>query len=116
MVLAEWDSTRSFGFLIILVAAVLLWFVLVFHVAKYAEGKGQSFVAFLALGLFTGPLISFIAALVVGRTGLTESSAAAPSSQVDTLDQLKKLGDLRDRGVLTASEFDAKKSELLSRS
>jgi hypothetical protein len=31
------------------------------------------------------------------------------------MDQLKKLGELRDAGVLTNQEFDAKKADLLSR-
>jgi hypothetical protein len=43
---------------------------------------------------------------------------AAPSTappQVDIIGQLKQLGELRDAGVLTPGEFDAKKAELLSR-
>ncbi len=42
-----------------------------------------------------------------GRAGV----APAP----DPIDQLRKLGELRDAGVLTASEFEAKKAELLAR-
>ena len=41
-------------------------------------------------------------------------AAAAPAAPV-AMDQLRKLGDLRDAGVLTPQEFDAKKSELLDR-
>ena len=33
----------------------------------------------------------------------------------DVINQLKRLGELRDAGVLTADEFDAKKAELLAR-
>ncbi|HUZ88198.1 MAG TPA: RDD family protein [Candidatus Acidoferrales bacterium] len=33
----------------------------------------------------------------------------------DLFEQLKKLGELRDAGVLTAEEFDAKKAEILAR-
>lgn len=40
-----------------------------------------------------------------------KQAAAAP----DILDQLTKLGALRDAGVLTEDEFSAKKAELLSR-
>ena len=42
-----------------------------------------------------------------------KSVAIEPPS--DVFDQLRKLGDLRDAGVLTASEFEAKKAELLGR-
>jgi hypothetical protein len=41
----------------------------------------------------------------------TPASAAAPAD--DALDKLKKLGELRDAGVLTDAEFEAKKAELL---
>jgi hypothetical protein len=35
--------------------------------------------------------------------------------QVDVMDQLAKLGQLRDAGVLTEEEFAAKKADLLGR-
>jgi hypothetical protein len=40
-----------------------------------------------------------------------QSKASGP----DPLDQLKKLGDLRDAGVVTQEEFQAKKAEILGR-
>lgn len=40
---------------------------------------------------------------------------AAPTAAPDPADQLRKLGELRDAGVLTADEFEAKKAELLAR-
>lgn len=39
----------------------------------------------------------------------------ASSPQTPTLDQIRKLGELRDAGILTEDEFDAKKKELLTR-
>ncbi len=49
----------------------------------------------------------------------TAPSAAAPGtvdvSQLDVMEQLKKLGELRDAGYLTPGEFDTKKTELLAR-
>ena len=41
--------------------------------------------------------------------------APAPPSGDDILEQVRKLGELRDMGILTQEEFDAKKAELLSR-
>ncbi|MEA2412442.1 MAG: Short C-terminal domain [Thermoleophilaceae bacterium] len=38
--------------------------------------------------------------------------SAAPAPR-DRLDQLEKLGDLRDRGILTPDEFEAQKRQLL---
>jgi hypothetical protein len=42
-------------------------------------------------------------------------SAPAPAGGADVFEQLRKLGDLRDAGIVTAAEFEAKKAELLAR-
>jgi hypothetical protein len=39
---------------------------------------------------------------------------AAASSPASTADQLTKLADLRDRGVISAEEFDREKAKILS--
>jgi hypothetical protein len=41
--------------------------------------------------------------------------AASPPPAADPIEQLKRLGELRDAGVLTPEEFDAKKADLLGR-
>ncbi len=56
-----------------------------------------------------------------GRLLLTASkrkhtpTEAPASPQLDPIEQLKKLGELRDAGVLTDEEFAAKKAEVLAR-
>ncbi len=60
---------------------------------------------------------------VRSRISVAESPAAAaapvpappPPSAPDVYDHLRKLGELRDAGVLSQEEFDAKKAELLGR-
>jgi hypothetical protein len=46
-------------------------------------------------------------------------AAPAPTPEVDTADEvadaLARLGDLRDKGIISPEEFDAKKTELLGR-
>lgn len=49
----------------------------------------------------------------IGSTASAETSAA--TSADDVFDQLRKLGDLRDAGIVTTEEFEAKKAELLAR-
>jgi hypothetical protein len=39
--------------------------------------------------------------------------AAAPAAEADYLDELERLGTLRDRGIITEEEFQAKKKQLL---
>ncbi len=48
---------------------------------------------------------------VLRREALKPSSASQP----DVLDQLRKLAELRDAGVISNDEFEAKKADLLSR-
>jgi uncharacterized membrane protein YdbT with pleckstrin-like domain len=46
-------------------------------------------------------------------TNTAPAAAAAPTASVP--EQLNQLADLRDRGVITAEEFEAKKAQLLDR-
>ena len=52
-------------------------------------------------------------AFVLTEGGLTPLGSPAPEPQPDVADQLSKLADLRDRGVLTDAEFQAQKRKLL---
>jgi hypothetical protein len=45
------------------------------------------------------------------RTYIQQAAAESPAS---TADQLSKLADLRDRGVITAEEFDREKAKVLA--
>ena len=49
------------------------------------------------------------------RNASTGSSAAPTASAESITDQIKKLGELRDAGLLTNDEFNTKKAELLAR-
>jgi hypothetical protein len=42
------------------------------------------------------------------------AQAAAPPSAADPIEQLKQLGELRDKGVLTEEEFAAQKAKILA--
>jgi len=46
---------------------------------------------------------------------LAGAQPIAPQPQTDPIEQLKRLAELRDAGVLTPEEFDSKKAELLAR-
>ena len=52
-------------------------------------------------------------AFVVTGAGVAPLGGAPAAQQTDVADQLTKLADLRDRGVLTAAEFEAQKQKLL---
>lgn len=43
------------------------------------------------------------------------AAAPAPAAGPDPMEQLRQLGSLRDTGILTTAEFEAKKAEILGR-
>jgi Short C-terminal domain len=54
--------------------------------------------------------------LIRNRTSAAQQAAAVPSSdQGDIPDQLRKLAELRDAGIISPEEFESKKDDLLSR-
>lgn len=66
-------------------------------------------------------LAEYVRARTSDRPQATSPTAAAPagaearttSSEPDVTDQIRKLAELRDEGLLTDEEFDAKKKDLL---
>lgn len=49
------------------------------------------------------------------RSAAMPSAFALPTASPDVLEQIRKLGELRDSGVLNLAEFETKKAELLRR-
>jgi len=70
---------------------------------------------------FTGTLQEMLTGIRMGISGqLTQiwnpaKASVAKQPSVDVTDLLKKLGELRDTGILTNVEFEQKKKELLAR-
>ncbi|MBX3158369.1 MAG: SHOCT domain-containing protein [Deltaproteobacteria bacterium] len=89
--------------------------------ALCASSKKRSGLGWFVIG-FLLPLIGFILIIVLppGEDGLQEpihEGFATPVTKpaATSLDELQKLADLRDRGVLTAQEFETKKRQILDR-
>ena len=61
------------------------------------------------------PLPTPVAQTQTAKKSSMPTLASAPQPSPDALEQLRKLGELREAAVLTQSEFEAKKSELLRR-
>jgi hypothetical protein len=56
------------------------------------------------------PELAEFVSFVKNRLG---HKASAPTASHDPMEQLKKLAELKDAGIITAAEFDAKKKKLL---
>jgi voltage-gated potassium channel len=73
-------------------------------------------VMFAGIATFALP-ISIVGAgfLEVREQKLKDNEAEQKIGRYAVLDQIEKLGDLKDRGILTEEEFQSKKTDLLSR-
>jgi hypothetical protein len=76
------------------------------------EGRGEPIVIRMAPDHESTARSS--AAKINSLAGNTAAASAAPTN-TPIPDQIRQLADLRDQGILTEEEFDAKKAELLSR-
>lgn len=96
------------------------------NISSFEQGKnmmGQYNIRFFASGnevamkWVTKEGFQAFADLVRGRVGKKlDSSAPVPAvpAQGDPIEQLRRLGELRDAGVVTPEEFEAKKAQLLA--
>ena len=67
----------------------------------------------LAVGMLAFAARPGILTVMYSKPASAPPAATAPLADVP--DQIRKLGELRDAGLLTPQEFDAKKAELLGR-
>jgi hypothetical protein len=93
---------------------LIFWIAPSFFVARYAERKGHSFVAFLVLGVVASWVISLVVATVVPDRGdVAAYTTTRPPESTSHLDDLQKLTDLRIAGTLSDDEFEAEKARIL---
>jgi hypothetical protein len=65
------------------------------------------------LNIQSQPLTDEEQAALGQEPGASPSSEPAPAGEESYLEELEKLADLRDKGIVTNEEFEAKKKELL---
>jgi membrane protease subunit (stomatin/prohibitin family) len=89
--------------------------------AMAAGGNGGGSTAGDALGLGAGMVMGQVLAqnlqqgLQGGASPMAGTSAPITVRADELIATLEKLGDLKAKGILTAEEFDSKKTQLLSR-
>ena len=65
------------------------------------------------LNIQSAPLTDEDQAALGAAPAQAAPAAPAPSEGPSYLEELEKLGELRDKGIITDAEFEAKKKELL---
>lgn len=95
------------------ISLILIWIAVWGSIGYYiGPFRGYEPINGALMCAFLGPIGILILAVTTGPDA-PDPTAAMPS--VDAADQICKLAQLRDDGVLTAAEFDTKKRELLAR-
>jgi hypothetical protein len=112
------------------IAGALAWIALVFFIlglcsliADLAVTKGRSWPAFFWLSLLFSPLIMWIIAAAISPIAIERETPASnrlsvsmqQKSSEDITAQLQQLRDLKDKGLISEADFEAKKAELLER-
>lgn len=124
------------------VLLIFVWILLSVALGALASSRGRSGIGFFFLSAFFSPILGLIVVLVLkdekeaeaaerrrvedqrlnlaaikaisGKPDEADGSRAAPVSSI--ADELAKLAELKDKGVLTQEEFDVQKRRLLSQS
>lgn len=106
--------------IIFLVSLFVLYVSLFGLIADMAAKKGRSWQAFFWLSLLVTPIVMLIiAASVSPLPGSAAYVAPVPTpsnpGSPDIAQEIEKLGSLKEQGLITKAEFEAKKKELLDR-
>lgn len=105
---------------------LVLWALLALIPAAIANSKGRTVVGWFFIGMLISPLIAAVIVAILPSPRLDAqrhaelvavASAATTVTRptADAITDLERLAALRDAGVVTSEEFDAKKAELLAR-
>ena len=110
------------------ILAGILHFVWAIVCAVMAKNKGKSEVAWFFLGLLIGLIAVIILACsssdapapaqgeaprMLSKGGQATPRMVAGGRQASSLDEIKKLKELLDSGLISQDEFDAKKKQIL---
>src|SRR4051812_29538669 len=90
---------------------VVLGFICGLICSGIADHKSRSATGWFFLGFLFGPLAILAVAVTSPIREATDYSLPKPDTS--KADELAKLAELRDRGVLTEDEFSAQKAKLL---
>jgi hypothetical protein len=122
---AEGD-VATFLWMLAAIGFIWFWIWAIIAIGNIAEVKGYSKPGFIIFAIFF-PVISLIVALILqpSQEKLANSGNPGPDQKVmlatsgiragsSKADELKKLSELRDQGILTEDEFISEKSKLLN--
>jgi cytochrome c-type biogenesis protein CcmH/NrfG len=103
----------------LILIGLVIWIAVMFAVGKSAEAKGRAPFWWVALAAFIG-VFAFLPLVAVGSTEEQRLREVAEDEEVrqtvrSPAMQLRELAELKEAGLLTDEEFEAKRAALLER-
>ena len=95
----------------IFIFMILGWIILSILVGVYASNKGKSFFGNFLISLILSPVVGFVIVFVSKDKTLTEKKNLKETESVS--DELLKLNNLKEKGIITDEEFNEQKKKLL---
>lgn len=97
---------------------IIGWIALSVLCGIYAGNKGKSFFGYFLLAIFLSPLVGFVAAYVIEDESKTFKSNEIKNNNQDKInnsvsDEIIKLNELKEKGILTEEEFNDQKNKIL---
>lgn len=101
-----------FLFVLVLIAgvAITVWQVTAARRMARASGMNEGDATAMTLLTDDGFEATYLAANLRGQTG---PGTPAPATAASTADRLKQLGELRDQGLITSEEYDARRTAII---
>ena len=90
---------------------ILTWFILAILVGVYASNKGKSFLGYFFIATLLSPIVGFIIVFVSKDNTAKEQPIIIEKESVS--DELLKLNELKEKGILSEEEFNEQKKKLL---
>jgi hypothetical protein len=94
---------------------IVIWLVLAVIAGAVASSKGRSFIGWFLFAVFLSPLIGLIAVALLASKNPVPVQVIGGTYPTDAASSLKSLGVLRDGGVITPEEYEAKRAEVIVR-
>lgn len=92
---------------------IVVWIIFAAVVGFVASSRGQSGFGFFLLSLVLSPLIGILLSVLLPAKGGQAAAQLALPGAASAADEIKKLADLLQAGLITQNEYDAKKQQLL---
>lgn len=92
---------------------ISLLFVFSMLCGAYAHTLDRGFLGYFLLSMVLSPIIVFILLLIIGKKNTENIVVVEQKVTTTNIDELMKLGELLEKGLISKEEFETQKAKLL---